>query len=337
MKKKWKWIAGGTATFFILAFLALRFGGQLLEPFLSGSSNRGDSLLATVSPDSTAVTLASVDTSGMITQYGPFVIDGRSYTFQVQRDTGGVKPREAARRVQAFDANGRVLYDENLYLRGDSTSSESWIQFTPTLIEDASGITRGFKFTYEYYPSAPNSGVAFSLVAPRADSLVVLTPTAIGYYGNVRPLPSGSAFGAQRLELGNHLVVESGRGWFTAAINLRLDFGCAPRKGDCIRVDLPDSVAGLAKFPVDAGQRRAIDTAVVLEVWSAPHGNNVEKIVIPAGQQAEILGGAAKVYFDRTTSLFLSADDEWLEVRINGKRGWITGPESFMAIGLQQS
>lgn len=330
---RWKLAAAVVAVGF-LGLLALRFGAQIAAPFLD-SPGRDSQVATAPAVDSTPVALASNDTSSATTQFGPFVIDGRSYRFEVQRDTGAGKPRAAARRVQAFDSAGRVVYDENLFLRRDSTGSEDWLEFTPTLLEDASGVARGFKFTYAWFPSAPSSGVAFNLVAPRGDSLAVLTPTIVGYYGTGTPLPGGTVFGSARLLPNNQLEIESGRGWFNALIRLRADFTCQPKSDTCIRIDIKDSIAGLARFGVRTGQRQVVG-ATSVEAYNAPHGN-LERISIPVGEEAEILGGAARVYFERTPSLFLSADDEWLEIRVNGRRVWVTGEESFRALGLQQA
>lgn len=332
---KWKLAAAGVAVM-ILGVLALRYAGEILAPFIDAPSSPRDSVAAAMpSPDSGSVSLASSDSSGMVRRIGPMVVDGKTYTVEIDRDTGSVKPPEASRQARVIDATGRLVYDENLFLRRDSTSSEEWLVFTPTVIEDEAGRSRGFQFAYAWFPSAAGTGVAFQVAAPRGDSLVVLTPTLIGYYGVAAGLLPGNAPQSVRLMPGNQMTIESARGWFDASIPLRINFDCIPKSEGCIRIDLKDSVAGLARFPVRVGTRQAQDTSVAIEVYSAPHGN-LERIVIPPGQQAEILGGAAKVYFDRTPSLFLSAEDEWLEIRINGKRGWITGVEAFRAIGLQQ-
>jgi hypothetical protein len=335
--RKWKWAAGTAAGVLVLGFLTLRFGGELAAPFLSPKVASADSQTPSAVQSGDTASPTPIDTSSSTSRHGPYVVDGRAYTFAVERDTGAAKPAEAARRVQAFDANGRMVYDENLFLRSDSTSSESWIEFSPTVLEDASGRARGFSFTYGWFPSAPGSGVAFNIVGRRGDSLVVLTPTVIGYYGNASPLPTGATAESQRLLPGNRLVIESSNGWFASLINLRVDFDCVPQSAACVRVDQPDSVAGLARFAVKAGSRVNLDTIATIEMYSMPHGTTIDRIAIPPGQQAEILGGASKVYFERTPSLFLSVDDPWLEIRINGKKGWITGEEAFRAIGLQQA
>ena len=336
MNKKWIWAGGAGAAFVVLGFIALRFGAQLAAPFLD-SGSEGSNAASTVSPDSALATLASSDTSSLVTRVGPLTVDGRPYSFEVQRDTGDSKGQLAARRVRVFDGTRRLVYDENLFLRSDSTSSESWIEFTPSVLEDASGRARGFTYSYAWFPSAPGAGAAFSVVAPRGDSLVVLTPSVIGYYGSVSALPAGNSPQSRRLLAGNRMVIESSNGWFDSLINLRIDFDCVPQSTNCVRIDMRDSVAGLARFAVKFAPRVKSDTLVTLEVYSSPHSATVERIAIPPGQEAEILGGASKVYFERTPGLFLSADDQWLEIRINGKRGWITGPQAFQAIGLQQA
>src|ERR1043165_9733620 len=176
MDKRWKWAAGGAAAFLVLGFVALRFGGEILSGWVdSPSGSRDSAAAASPAGDSTQVALASsADSSGTSVRQGPFVIDGASYSFEIQRDTGESKAKTAARRVLVTDAKGKVVYDENLFLRSDSTSSESWIEFYPIVLEDASGRARGFKFSYAWFPSAPGSGAAFSVVAPRGDSLAVL-------------------------------------------------------------------------------------------------------------------------------------------------------------------
>ena len=338
MDKRWKWVAGGGAAFLVLGFVALRFGGEIVAPFLSDAAAPPDSQAVTaVQAGDTTATAAAPDTSGAVMRGGTFVVDGVSYAFEIHRDTGEAKSNQAARRVVVTNDKGKVVYDENLFLRSDSTSSESWIEFYPLAIEDASGRIRGFKFSYAWFPSAPGSGAAFNIVAPRGDSLAVLTPTVIGYYGSAANLPDGKTPQSARLLPGNRMVIESSNGWFDSLINLRVDFDCVPQSADCVKIDLPESVAGLARFPVKVAARASQDTLVSVEVYAAPHAMSVDRIAIPPGQQVEILGGAGKVYFEKTPGLFLSTDDQWLEVRINGKRGWITGEQAFRAIGLQQA
>src|ERR1041385_1312233 len=148
MHIRWE-IAAGGGGFMVLGLLALRYGGENIAPLLDDPRAARDSTTApTAVTDSARVALASADTSSTTIRQGPFVIDGMAYTVQIQRDTGSSKSKDAARRGQVGDSTGRVVYDENLFLRSDSTSSESWIVFQATALEDATGRARGFEFGY---------------------------------------------------------------------------------------------------------------------------------------------------------------------------------------------
>ena len=330
-------IAIGAAVFAVVGVLAVRFGPQLAAPFLSSDAPSDTQTVTVQAGDTTRPALAlAADTSGMLIRHGPFVVNGMAYTFQVQRDTAESKPKSAARRVQVFDSTGRTVYDENLFLRTDSTSSESWLEFGVSLLEDESGVARGFNFSYAWFPAPAGSGVAFNIVAPRRDSLVVLTPTVIGFYGSKGRLPEGSVAGSRRLLPGNQLTIDASRGWFRETIPLRVNFDCAPGTPDCVRIDIKDSIAGLARFAVLPEAQQPTTTSPVITVFGVPHAAVSDTIRIPTGTTVEITGGAARIYFERTPSLFLSADDEWLEIRVNNRRYWITGEEAFRAIGLQQ-
>lgn len=342
MTKKRKLLIGTLIAIPTLIVLTAYFGGPMIERILDSGLFRSDVRTA----DSASVTsaAASIDTArpsatpdtGMIIRHGPFVVGGVAYRMEVLRDTGSEKPAAAARRVTVFDAGGRPVYGENLFERRDSTSKDDWIEFHPTVLEDQQGRAVAFRFGYAWFPSAPNSGVAFNVVAPRGDSLAVLTPGVVGYYGREGDLPAGSQPGSRRLLPGNRLMIESGRGWFTAMIPLQLDPGCAPRSLACVRLAMSDSIGGLPRFAVQTPARATVDTAITIDLYAAPRADAPNKVTIPVGGVVEILGGAGRVFFSRESGLYVTAEEDWLQIRVNGRTGWITGPESFSAIGLQQ-
>jgi hypothetical protein len=326
--------AGAAVALGLLGFLTLRFGGQIAARFFdppraaqndqsSGGRQAGDSVLA------------GLDAAREV-RYGPMLLAGRPFFVRVQRDTGAGKPSAAARYVEILDSTGLAIYSENIFLRRDSTASGEWIEFHPALLEDDAGIPRGIQFTYTWFPRAAGSGVAFQVIAPRGDSLQDLAPTIIGYYGRMASLPAGGSPGSYRLLRGNQVMIESGRGWFDALIPLRIDFSCAPRSSECVRIDLKDSIAGLAKFDVRPQARTRVDTTVALQVFPTPRAATSDSISIVAGQEVDILGGAGRIFFENAPGLFLSSEDEWLEIRVAGRRLWIKGEQSFRAIGLQQ-
>lgn len=338
VSKRTRIVAAVAAGLVLFGYLALRFGGELLEPWLAPPPSPADTnaigavILPSGAPQDSA---GGRETTGMIMHHGPFVIDGMRYRIEVQRDTGPEKESNAARRVAVFDSTGARVYDENLFLRLDSTSAFSSIEFYPTVLEDESGIARALTFGYVWSPSAPASGYAFHVVAPRGRSLAVLTPGLVSYLGMVGDLPPGRTPGSRRLLAGNRMIVESLRWHFDAMIPLRFDLGCAPLSAECVTIDLRDSIGGLARFQVRPNAREKVDTAVVVELFAAPSAPSGEKVTIPAGTAAEILGGAGRVFFDKPNGLYVTGSDEWLEIRVNGRTGWITGAESFRALGLR--
>lgn len=343
MTKTAKWISGILAGTVALIVLTAYFGGPMIERILDSRLFRSSdaplvdrtAVTSAPAPADTAPSVATADT-GMIIRHGPFVIGGVAYTIEVLRDTGSEKPAEAARRVTVFDAGGRRVYEENLFERRDSTSKDDWIEFYPTVLEDEQGRALAFQFGYAWLPSAPGSGVAFNVVGPRGDSLAVLTPGVVGYYGNEGDLPAGIQPHSRRLLPGNRLMIESGRGWFTAMIPLQIDPGCAPRSLACVRFAMSDSIGGLARFAVRTPARTPVDTAIVVDLYTAPRADAPTKATIPVGGVVEILGGAGRVFFSRESGLYVSGEEDWLQIRVNGRTGWINGPESFGAIGLRQ-
>jgi hypothetical protein len=262
---------------------------------------------------------------------GPFTVDGRTYTFRIDPEADTSKPKEAAARIRVFDASGRTLYDEDLVASRNPAFDESWTEFYPSVLEDDAGRARAFEFGYAYYPSAPSSGVVSVIVAPRGDSLVMLTES-ISYFGNMESLPAGSQPRSQRLLPGNTMMLELWRYHFGAAIPLQFDLGCVPRSEDCVRVALPDSIAGLARFKVRPSRSERRASTVTIEAFVMPLRAAPLRLTITPDDEVEIIDGAARVFI--TTDDGIGADQDWLQIRVKGQTYWITGSESFDAIGL---
>jgi hypothetical protein len=260
---------------------------------------------------------------------GPYLVDGEPYTIEMERYINN--PDTAVRRIQVRDSARRVVYDEDLVaiLHGDSTS---WIELFAEPIEDASGRVRGLQLAYAFYPSAPNSGEQFMVVAPRGGALRPLTPR-IGYLGNRDVLPSGTQSGSQKLLPGDRMVIKPWMYNYAAVVPVHVDLGCAPGAPSCVTIALPDSIAGLARFAVEA-KTRAIDSAATIELYSAPGVAAPEHIQLVVGSRIEVLRGAGRVSFDRREGMELVVVDDWLQVRVNGRTGWVHGAETYGALGL---
>jgi hypothetical protein len=260
---------------------------------------------------------------------GPYLIDSVRYTVEMDRYVND--PDTAVRRIQVKDSTRRVVYDEDLVamLHGDSTS---WIELSAEPLEDASGRARAFELDYQFYPSAPSSGEGFMLVAPRGGVLRPLTPR-IGYFGNREPMKSGAQAGSLKLLPGDRMVIKPWMYNYAAVVPVRVDLGCEPGAPSCVTVALPDSIAGLARFAVEA-EPRVIDSAATIELYSAPGVAAPAHIQLVVGSRIEVLGGAGRVSFDRREGMDLVVVDDWLQVRVNGRTGWVHGAETYGALGL---
>lgn len=81
--------------------------------------------------------------------------------------------------------------------------------------------------------------------------------------------------------------------------------------------------------------RERIDTTVTIEMFATPVRAEPQRITIVPGTTIDIIDGAARVFFD--TGFELGTENDWLHLRVNGRSGWITGRESFRAIGLPEA
>ena len=260
---------------------------------------------------------------------GPFLVDGMKYTVEMERYLNA--PDTAVRRIRVKDSTQYVVYEEDLValLHGDTTS---WIDLSATPLEDAAGRARALMLDYGFYPSAPNSGEEFMIVVRRGNELRPLSPR-ISYVGNKDPLPSGAQPRSRRLQPGDRTVLKPWLFNYAAVVPVHVDLGCEPGSASCITLALPDSIAGLARFAVEA-EPGAIDSTATVELFPAPGAATSEEIRLAAGSRIEVLGGAGRVSFDRSQGMDLGVTDDWLFIRVNGRTGWVHGGRTYEALGL---
>jgi hypothetical protein len=265
-------------------------------------------------------------------RFGPFTVDSGRYTVEIERYL--VRHDTSVKRLRVRDAAGRVVYDEDV-ATAIARDPDAWIEVSPEVLEDASGRPRALLFSYAVFPSAPNSGESVRLVTPRGGVMKELPPS-IDYSGEFGQLPAGSQPRSRRLLEGDRFVVKEWRYHFAALVPYRVDFACTSGVDRCVTVALRDSVAGLSRFRVEA-MPQSIDTAVTVELFPTPARVNAERITIGPGATVEVLEGAGHVLAPGPSSGGAHGDitaTDWLLVRVNGRTGWVHGPETFTALGL---
>jgi hypothetical protein len=263
--------------------------------------------------------------------FGPYLLEGQTYSVLVQRYIVPATHDTTTRRVQAVDAAGRVVYDENVDALGDG-DADSWIDVSPSVRTDDSGRAMGFIFRYSFYPSAPGTGEHFRLIAMHGGVAHALTPL-VTYFGDDAATLHLASPRAVPLHDSSEMVIRLWRGNYGAMIRLHLDFACAPGSDDCLRIVKENTIGEFSRFPVEA-QRTPADSALGVDLFNRPGAEHSERIVVAPGDHIEYLDAAAHVFWLRSKeSQTLTASDDWLHLRINGREGWVDS-RYFEAVGL---
>lgn len=264
---------------------------------------------------------------------GPFTIDSIAYTVELVRYLVGEDT--SVSRVLIKDSAAHVVYAEDLAPLMDPDPG-SGIEAWSSLLEDAAGRPRALLLDYGVFPSAPGTGETTRLVAPRGGQLQVITPVQLDY-GDVTALPAGRQPGSRRLLEGNRLIVRDLLDHFGIRIPVVLDLDCAVDADGCVTLARTDSVGGLSLLEVSASPRE-IEEAVSVPLFAGPDSTAMpQQVSLAEGSKIEVLRGAARVRLRRDGKhRHLDIDDVWLQIRANGKIGWIHGEERFGQIGLSQ-
>jgi hypothetical protein len=167
---------------------------------------------------------------------------------------------------------------------------------------------------YQSFPAAPGTGGSFRLLAMRDGSLTLLNsqPVRCGEAGSLLGVSKGSVPETNLLP-GEILNMADNNHYFYFYRQLRVNW-------DDFRLE--ERTSGdfeISHAPVTLGA-----PAVVQVFASADEGAQHTIMSLHPGTKVEFLG------------MRIQGDGhEWLKVRIDGKRdGWITGVESYLAVGL---
>jgi hypothetical protein len=282
----------------------------------------------------------------------PVSVEGAEYVVELEPADARAGERPV-NRVRVYDDSARLVYDENVaamvevpMLFSDPEESEmdaadsAALRDAPTrvraalvveVLEDAGGRPRGLLFTYR--PWGGGGSFSYRIVVPRAGKLQSLAPQFSK--GTVEWLPRGSQANSRRLLEGNRFFTWDRRAHLLAFVLNRVDFDCEGGAPACVAF-ASDSIGGLPRFAVstDGGQPR-LDTTATIELFNAP-GARVKpaRVTLQPGTMLELLGAAGRLPVGpmRYREYVRWQDEDWLNVRINGRTGWIHGAAGFAAI-----
>ena len=286
---------------------------------------------------------------------GPFAISGNSYSVALHEkhlppseDSG---PLDGVVAMEIVDAAGAVQYQRTYPLWADAEAISAWT-VSPYILKGTNGAgllvrsrpneSSGF---YEQIFGVMNGKlVPFCGPFPAMD----LKPDASGVYRTVGPL------GPQADEIS----VTMGTGRFVIVIPIRVDWA----QGNLsLAPQCPEMTAGTAHAMC---QYQLLDPNSLLQkpknitfvrLYSTPDENSgrLQRVVVKPASQIEILAYLADMELkqpdfshppspgefpvkDMATLGPAPNTDAWLQVRIDGKTGWIHSDEDLTALGLPE-
>jgi hypothetical protein len=127
-------------------------------------------------------------------------------------------------------------------------------------------------------------------------------------------------------------------GWVSVRIPVRVDFSAGkllPSRR-CLRLDDRGRWVERCEFPVHAVRRPAAQETFVRLFPRPETGATPDHVVVRPGSKVEFLSALAPNLFDAQGERKPLPGDEhpWLQVRIDGRLGWVREPEDLRALGL---
>jgi hypothetical protein len=289
---------------------------------------------------------------------GPFAISGNNYTVVLHKkhlatsEDGEAASADGVVAMEIVNAGGTVQYQRTYPLWADAEGVSAWEIFahvlkgtngTGLLVRSRPSESSGF---YEQIFGVVNGKlVPFCGPFPAMD----VKPDASGMYRTVGPL------GPQADEI----PVTMGTGRFVIAIPIRLDWAQGKLT---LAPQCPELAAGNAHATVC--QYQMVDPKSFLQkpksvtfvrLYSSPNENSgkPERAMVKPTSQIDLLAYLADIELKQPDFLRAPLPEEfpvkdmasigiapnsdgWLQVRIDGKVGWIHSDEDLAAVGLPQ-
>jgi hypothetical protein len=265
-------------------------------------------------------------------ELGPFTVDDVRYTvvLSLLQHEGA----ETVQRLSIVDDSGRVHFEE---LREPAVAAqhgfESTLSIRAATLDGATG--SGLLLIRKHTPTAPLTGVTYQVFGKRDDQLQPLS-APLSWYGE-HPLQDTSQ-SVVRLDDGDILMLDLWRFHFGVTLPLHLNLGCAPGAEGCLRPSAtpsPDAPEfGLLDVAAEPGEPQARSYITLL---ASPGVETGARIPVHADSRIQVLQAAARVSLRAGATVDVIVRDEHLRIRIDGREGWIRGPEDFEAIGLQSA
>jgi hypothetical protein len=261
---------------------------------------------------------------------GPFPIEGREFTVKLnvicykESQHDGLcneGDEETVSSVRVVDEDGKVRFSKSFPVALAHEAGRHLVDVT--LLEGREH--QALELTYEDLPSPPRTGESVQLFGLRNGALKPLDLEPLEFHGGLADLPAGDLKNSKRLLENDTLRSYALTNYFYIVIPVRVNW-------KDFRLEQQDSgefdVADQPPYQIHPD----IESERLIHVYPSP-----DKKTTPVGvnltpqSRVQLL----KARFNAAPpDEHDSANDAWLNVRIDGQEGWILGVDDYTALGL---
>jgi hypothetical protein len=272
---------------------------------------------------------AATEADAVTRELGPFLFGDVAFTvvLGVLTHAGA----ETVRELRIVDGAGSVHFEETF--DAPATLEHGFARTLGVSAVRVSGMTgAALLIARSSLPSAPLTGETQQPFGVRDGRLQPLTPP-LSYHGELAAPATGGD--SVTLPDGDLLVLELWRYHFGVTLPLRLDLACVPGADTCIQ-PAPRRLVAQPEFgALDVTtELRAPAGGEFITLYSVPGDETGSRVPVHLDSAVQVLEAAARITMRSGDVLDVVIRDEHLRVRVDGREGWIRGPEAFEAIGL---
>jgi len=265
---------------------------------------------------------------------GPFPLDEKSFSLLVESETivsedeTGFKEK-TVRKFEIKDEKRAVhfkkVYSYDILPYGFSEA----IAVQPHLLEGEKG--KGLILYYDVVPSAPSSGHFCQIFALKEGDLDPLS-LPLSVYGKITPLSKGSSEGVLKLAEGDTIEFRLWTGNYQIIVPVRIKF-------DEMKVETPAS--GIYKVSTEntPEELRKPTPGARVSLFGIKDTKSVPRqVTIKEDSMIEFVEAWTGIFVEEYEgALYISEEDPWLKVRVDGEEGWVKYEEDLSALGLPMS
>ncbi len=265
-----------------------------------------------------------------IRNLGPFMIEGHAYTVRLSvicykdtRHTGmcDEDDEETVKSMRILDEAGKDQFTKKFPVAFAHQVERHVVD--AVLLEGREH--QALEIKYDKLPSHANSGETIQLFAMRDGALSPLNEKPLEYYGQLGELPAGTWKKiSRRLNADDSLPIYEMTSYFYVLAPVRINwtnFRIEPQQSGEFEV---------AQQP-PFRRRPDIMADGYIHLYPAPD-DKTSPVGINVTPQTSV--EVLKAKFAGAPERHSSANDTWLQIRIDGKVGWILGVDEYTAVGL---